>query len=70
MAKNQAPVDLPAGIGRAKGATPARIALAWRLARKPRIVPIPGTTRLHRLEEDPGAADVMLSADDLAAIAA
>jgi len=48
-----------------KGATPARIALAWLLARKPWIVPIPGTTKLHRLEENLGAAQVQLAADDL-----
>jgi aryl-alcohol dehydrogenase-like predicted oxidoreductase len=51
-----------------KHATPAQIALAWILARKPWIVPIPGTTKLHRLEENLGAADVELSPDDLAAI--
>lgn len=49
--------------------TPAQIALAWLLARKPWIVPIPGTTKLHRLEENLGAADVELTADDLARIA-
>jgi aryl-alcohol dehydrogenase-like predicted oxidoreductase len=48
-----------------KKATPARIALAWLLARKPWIVPIPGTTKRHRLEENLGAAAVQLSADDL-----
>jgi aryl-alcohol dehydrogenase-like predicted oxidoreductase len=51
-----------------KQATPAQIALAWLLARKPWIVPIPGTTKLHRLEENLGATEVELTADDLAAI--
>ena len=49
-------------------ATPFGIALAWLLAQKPWIVPIPGTTKLHRLEENLGAADVELTADDLAEI--
>ena len=53
---------------RAKGATPAQIALAWLLAQKPWIVPIPGTTKLHRLEENLGAADVALTAEDLLSI--
>ncbi|GGF58215.1 aldo/keto reductase [Azorhizobium oxalatiphilum] len=70
MAKNQALVDLLKTIGAAKGATPAQIALAWLLARKPWIVPIPGTTKLHRLEENLGAADVELTAADLAQIEA
>jgi aryl-alcohol dehydrogenase-like predicted oxidoreductase len=48
--------------------TPAQIALAWLLAQKPWIVPIPGTTRLHRLEENLGAADIELTAGDLAGI--
>ena len=47
------------------GATPAQIALAWLLAQKPWIVPIPGTTKLHRLEENIGAVEVELTADDL-----
>jgi aryl-alcohol dehydrogenase-like predicted oxidoreductase len=51
-----------------KNATPAQIAIAWLLAQKPWIVPIPGTTKLHRLEENLGAADVVLTADDLAEI--
>jgi aryl-alcohol dehydrogenase-like predicted oxidoreductase len=68
MEKNQALVDLLAGIGRQKGATPAQIALAWLLAQKPWIVPIPGTTKLHRLEENLGAAEVELTPEDLAAI--
>ena len=65
MEKNQALVDLLRRVGAAKGATPAQIALAWLLAQRPYIVPIPGTTRLHRLEENIGAATVELSADDL-----
>ena len=62
---NQALVDLLADIGRRKNATPAQIALAWLLAQKPWIVPIPGTTKQHRLEENIGAASVELSPDDL-----
>ncbi|VWM11584.1 aldo/keto reductase [Burkholderia lata] len=61
-------VDLLGRIATDKGATRAQIALAWLLARKPWIVPIPGTTKLHRLDENVGAADVVLTADDLAAI--
>lgn len=68
MEKNQALIDLLKRIAEDKKATPAQIALAWLLARKPWIVPIPGTTKLHRLEENLGAADVVLSADDLAQI--
>ena len=62
---NQALVDLPGKIAKRKKATPAQIALAWLLARKPWIVPIPGTTKLHRLEENIGAAAVELTSDDL-----
>jgi aryl-alcohol dehydrogenase-like predicted oxidoreductase len=62
---NQAVVDLIRDIARRKNATPAQIALAWVLAQKPWIVPIPGTTKLHRLEENLGAANVELTADDL-----
>jgi len=62
---NQALVDLLASIGARKHATPAQIALAWLLAQKPWIVPIPGTTKLSRLEENIGAVDVELSPDDL-----
>ena len=62
---NQALVDLLARIGKRKKATPAQIALAWLLARKPWIVPIPGTTKLARLEENLGAAAVELTPDDL-----
>jgi aryl-alcohol dehydrogenase-like predicted oxidoreductase len=65
---NQAMVDLLASIAQRKGATPGQIALAWLLAQKPWIVPIPGTGKLHRLEENMGAADVQLSADELAEI--
>ncbi len=68
MAANQALVDLLARIGARKGATTAQIALAWLMAQKPWIVPIPGTTKLHRLEENLAAADVRLTADDLAEI--
>jgi len=67
---NQTLVDLLGEIAAAKQATPAQIALAWLLAQKPWIVPIPGTTKLHRLEENLGAAVVTLSEADLAAIAA
>jgi len=62
---NQALVDLLGKIAKRKKATPAQIALAWLLARKPWIVPIPGTTKLHRLEENIGAAAVELTSADL-----
>ena len=62
---NQALVDLLGEVGRRKHATPAQIALAWLLAQKPWIVPIPGTTKLSRLEENIGAAEIQLTADDL-----
>ncbi|MCU1300071.1 MAG: putative aldo/keto reductase [Candidatus Sulfotelmatobacter sp.] len=62
---NQAIVDLVTDIAKRKKATPAQIALAWLLAQKPWIVPIPGTTKLHRLEENLGALSVELTADDL-----
>ena len=62
---NQALVDLLGEIGKRKQATPAQIALAWLLARKPWIVPIPGTTKLSRLEENIGAVAVELTPDDL-----
>lgn len=65
MAKNQALVDLLKRVADAKGATPAQIALAWLLAQRPYIVPIPGTTKLHRLEENLGAAEIQLSTADL-----
>jgi len=62
---NQALVDAIGKIAAEKKVTPAQVALAWLLARKPWIVPIPGTTKLHRLEENIGAADVALTAGDL-----
>src|SRR6266705_308377 len=62
---NQALVDLLRSIGERKHATPAQLALAWLLAQKPWIVPIPGTTKLNRLEENIGAVSVELTADDL-----
>jgi aryl-alcohol dehydrogenase-like predicted oxidoreductase len=62
---NQAVVDLLRTIAERKKATPAQIALAWLLSRKPWIVPIPGTTKLHRLEENIGAVAVELTPDDL-----
>ncbi len=62
---NQALVDLVAKVAEQKKATPAQIALAWVLAQKPWIVPIPGTTKLHRLEENLAAASVELTPDDL-----
>jgi len=62
---NQTLVDLLKSIGESKNATPAQIALAWLLAQKPWIVPIPGTTKLNRLEENIGAVEVELSVDDL-----
>jgi aryl-alcohol dehydrogenase-like predicted oxidoreductase len=62
---NQALVDLLGAIAAQKRATSAQIALAWLLAQKPWIVPIPGTTKMHRLEENIGGADVVLTADDL-----
>lgn len=65
MQANQALVDLLNRIAAGKSATPAQIAIAWLLAQKPWIVPIPGTTRLDRLEENLGAADVTLTPGDL-----
>ena len=62
---NQALVELVASVATRKGSTPAQVALAWVLAQKPWIVPIPGTTKLARLEENVGAADVELTPDDL-----
>jgi aryl-alcohol dehydrogenase-like predicted oxidoreductase len=64
MKANQALIDLLASIAQRKKATPAQIALAWLLAQKPWIVPIPGTTKLHRLEENIGAAAIELTPDD------
>jgi aryl-alcohol dehydrogenase-like predicted oxidoreductase len=66
---NQALVDLLGRIASEKKATPAQIALAWLLGQKPWIAPIPGTTKLHRLEENIRAADIELTADDLREIA-
>jgi aryl-alcohol dehydrogenase-like predicted oxidoreductase len=65
---NKALVELVRDIAVRKNATPAQIALAWLLLRKPWIVPIPGTTKLHRLEENIGAASVALTRDDLSSI--
>jgi aryl-alcohol dehydrogenase-like predicted oxidoreductase len=65
---NQVLVDLLAAIGHRKNAAPAQIALAWVLAQKPWIVPIPGTTKLHRLEENLGSAAITLTVDDLSEI--
>jgi aryl-alcohol dehydrogenase-like predicted oxidoreductase len=67
---NHGMVDVVTRIAREKRATPAQVALAWLLARKPWIVPIPGTTKLHRLEENLGGVDVELTAEDLAHIEA
>jgi aryl-alcohol dehydrogenase-like predicted oxidoreductase len=68
MKANQVVVDLLKSVAAAKGATPAQIALAWLLAQKPWIVPIPGTTKLSRLEENLGAASIQLSAEELRSI--
>ena len=68
-AANRVLIDRIAQIAQQKNATPAQIALAWLLAQKPWIVPIPGTTKLHRLEENLGGASVELTSDDLASIA-
>jgi aryl-alcohol dehydrogenase-like predicted oxidoreductase len=65
MKANQAIVDLLGAIAKKKNATPAQIALAWLLAQKPWIVPIPGTTRLSRLDENIGANGINLTQDDL-----
>jgi len=64
-AHNMALVELVKKIAERKAATPAQIALAWLMAQRPWIVPIPGTTKVHRLEENLGAADIELTADDL-----
>ena len=66
---NRALVDLIESIAQRKNATPAQIALAWLLAQKPWIVPIPGTTKLHRLRENAGAVSIELTEDDLREIA-
>jgi aryl-alcohol dehydrogenase-like predicted oxidoreductase len=65
MDKNQAFVDLLKRVAQEKQATPAQIALAWLLAQRPYIVPIPGTTKVHRLQENIGAANIELTANDL-----
>jgi aryl-alcohol dehydrogenase-like predicted oxidoreductase len=65
---NRAPVDLLCAIGGRRKATPGQIALAWLLARKPWIVPIPGTRKLNHLEENLGAAEIQLASDDLSEI--
>jgi aryl-alcohol dehydrogenase-like predicted oxidoreductase len=67
---NLALVDLIKAVAERKGAMPAQVALAWLLAQKPWIVPIPGTTKLHRLEENLGSVDVELTAADLSEIKA
>ena len=67
-AANQAVVDLLGRLAADKAATPAQVALAWLLAQKPWIVPIPGTRRLERLDENLGGADLQLTAEDLAHI--
>jgi aryl-alcohol dehydrogenase-like predicted oxidoreductase len=67
-AANQVVVDLLQRIGAAKQASPAQVALAWLLARQEWVVPIPGTTKLHRLEENLGAIDLDLTADDISDI--
>jgi aryl-alcohol dehydrogenase-like predicted oxidoreductase len=69
MEKNQAFVDLLKRVADEKSKTPAQIALAWLLAQRPTIVPIPGTTKLHRLEENIAAADIELTQAELRAIA-
>ena len=66
---NRAFVDLLQRIADRNNATPAQVALAWLLAQRPWIVPIPGTTKVHRLEENLAAADVELTEDDLREIA-
>lgn len=70
LQKNLPLVETLTRLAAEKGHTPAQLALAWLLAQGPDIVPIPGTTKVHRLEENAGAADVTLGPDDLAAIAA
>ena len=66
---NTALVDVVRSVAGRKGASPAQVALAWLLAQKPRIVPIPGTTKRHRLEENLGAVDVRLTLEDLQELA-
>jgi aryl-alcohol dehydrogenase-like predicted oxidoreductase len=69
MEKNQTLVELLKRVGNEKSATPAQIALAWLLAQRPHIAPIPGTTKLHRLEENIGGSKIELTQHDLRAIA-
>ena len=66
LAANQALVDHVAALAQAKNATPGQVSLAWLLAQYPWIAPIPGTRRMERLEENAGATQVALSADDIA----
>lgn len=66
--RNQALVDVIAAFAKEKKPTPAQIALAWLLAKKPWIVPVPGTTKLDRQDENLGAADVQLSEPEVAAL--
>jgi aryl-alcohol dehydrogenase-like predicted oxidoreductase len=68
MKANRVVIDLLTRIGKQKGATPAQIAIAWLLAQKPWIVPIPGSRKLHRLDENIGAADIELTPEDLSDI--
>ena len=65
MKSNQAMIDLLREVAKQKNATPAQIALAWLLAQKPWIVPIPGTTKLHRLQENNGSTEIELTTEDL-----
>jgi len=65
---NLALVDVVKAVAQRKHATPAQVALAWLLAQKPWIVPIPGTTKQHRLEENLGAVELQLNGDDLRVI--
>jgi aryl-alcohol dehydrogenase-like predicted oxidoreductase len=65
LKSNQEFLDLIAGIAEEKDCTPAQLSIAWVLAQKPWVVPIPGTTKLHRLNENLGAASVILNNDDL-----
>ncbi len=62
---NQSMIDLLNNIATRKNATPAQVALAWLMAQKPWIVPIPGTTKLHRLEENIGSVNIEFTADEL-----
>jgi aryl-alcohol dehydrogenase-like predicted oxidoreductase len=68
MSANQVIVDTVVAIASSYDATPAQVALAWLLAQGPQVIPIPGTKRIARLEENAAAADLELTADDLAAL--